>query len=213
MKKLILLILSLITVITMIGCGATVKDIRAKTQSERTDVFREVKTEEALPQGFADVVIKASLKTHLEGHYPYESKERQHGKPEYPFVLNIDGQAVIWKVVGQKDSRSKYNEKGQAIADPEAGEGIKYVLEKKIRLAAGAHRIFLGLPGDDYALETNLILKEGGPYILEFKPVYKSKKGRYSLHKSERFKRHETFMKGIKKYELFLDGSPVVLNS
>ena len=213
MKKLILLVLSFITVIILIGCGVTSKEIRAKTQSERTDVFREVKTEEALPRGFADVVIKASLKTHLEGHYPIESKESQHGKPEYPFVLNIDGQAVIWKVVRQKESRPKYHEKGQAIADPEAGEGMKYVLEKKIRLAAGSHRIFFGLPSDDYALEANLILKEGGPYILEFKPVYKSKKGRYSMHKSERFKRVETFMKGIKKYELFLDGSPIVLNS
>ena len=213
MKKLILLVLSFITVIILIGCGATSKEIRAKTQSERTDVFREVKTEGASPQGFADVVIKASLKTHLEGHYPYESKESQHGKSEYPFLLNIDGQAVIWKVVGQKESRPKYYEKGKAIRDPEGGEGIKYVLEKKIRLAAGSHRVFFSLPSDNYALELNLTLEEGGPYILEFKPVYKYKKGHYSLHKTRRWKRVETFFKGIKKYELFLDGCPVVLNS
>jgi len=208
MKKIILIITTIITGIALFGCGATAKEIRAKSLSERSDVFHEVE-EGTAPKGFVDVVIKASIKTHLEGYYSLESKESIHGKPGYPFVLNIDGQSATWKVNGQKDSQPKYDEKGKTIADPEAGEGMNYILERKIRLAAGPHRIFLGLPEDDYALEANLIFKEGGPYVLEFKPVYKSARKNYSIRKSERMKRNETFLKGINKYDIFLNGNPI----
>lgn len=205
--------LSFITGIALIGCGATAKEIRAKSLSERADVFHEIKEEGMTPKGFVDVVIKASIKTHREGYYAFESKESLHGKPGYPFVLNIDGQAETWKVEGKKDNTPKYDDQGKAIPDSEAGEGVKYVLEKKIRVAAGSHRIFLGLPEDDYALETDLILKEGGPYVLEFKPVYKSERKHYSIRKAERFKRNETYLKGIKKFDLFLDGNPLSITS
>ena len=214
MTKLILLVPLLITGLALIGCGATTKEIRAKTQSERTDVFREVTTEGTPPQGFVDIVIRSSIKTHIEGCYPFEPKESLHGKPGYPFILNIDGQAVTWNVDGQTDSKPKHDKNGQAIADPEAGEGIKYVLEKKIRLnGGGAHNIFFGLPEEEYALEVDLLFNDGQSYVLEFKPVYNAAKGRYSIRKSERFKECEAFIKGIKKYEVFLDGSPIMLKS
>ncbi len=204
MKKMIQLMLSFITGITLIGCGATAKEIRAKSLSERSDVFHEVKEEGITPKGFVDVVIKASIKTHLEGYYALESKESLHGKPGYPFVLNIDGQSATWKVDGQKDIKPKYDEKGKTIPDPEAGEGMKYVLEKKIRLTAGSHRLFFGLPEDDYAFEADILLKEGELNILEFQPVYKSKRMPYRM---------PTFLKGIQRYEMFLDGNPIQLKS
>ena len=213
MRKTFFVITMLIAGITLLGCGATTKEIRAKTLGEKTDIFHEVKGESTAPQGFADVVIKASIKTHHEGYYILESKESLHGKKGYPFVINIDGQAVTWKADGQGDNKPKYDGQGKAIADPEAGDGIQYVIEKKIRLAAGPHRIFLGLPEDDYAVETTLILKEGGPYVLEFKPVYKSKRKHYSIRKAERFKRNETYLKGIKKFDTFLDGNPIPITS
>ncbi len=74
---------------------------------------------------------------------------------------------------------------------------MKYILERKIRLAAGPHKIFLGLPEDNYALESNIIFKEGFPYVLEFKPVYRTKRMPHSI---------PTFLHGIDKYEIFLDG-------
>lgn len=200
MKKMIQIMLSFITGIVLIGCGATAKEIRAKSLSERTDVFREVKDESTPPKGFADVSITASIKTHLEKYYVLESKESLHGKPGYPFVLNIDGQSVTWTVDGQKDSQPKYDEKGKTIPDPEAGEGIKYILEKKIRLTAGSHRLFFGLPEDDYAFEVDILLKEGELNILEFQPVYKSKRMPYRM---------PTFLKGIQKYEMILNGNPI----
>jgi len=33
---------------------------------------------------------------------------------------------------------------------PEGGEGMRYVLDKTIRLAAGPHHVVFGVPYDDY---------------------------------------------------------------
>ncbi len=179
------------------NAAANEKEITAKSQGDRTDVFSEVKEEGIPPKGFADLVIKASIKTHLEGYYILESKEFLHGKPEYPFVLNIDGQGVLWKADGQRHIVPAYDDKGKANTDPEAGEGMKYVLEKRIRLAAGSHRIFFGLPEDKYSVEVEIALKEGESAVLEFKPVYRYKTRPYRI---------PTFLNGIKGYEVFWDG-------
>ena len=56
-----------VMILILIGCGAAAKEIRIKTQTERTDVFTEVKNTDALSQGFAVLTIKATIKTHLEG--------------------------------------------------------------------------------------------------------------------------------------------------
>ena len=80
--------------------------------------------------------------------------------------------------------------------DPEAGEGIKYVLEKKIQLRAGTHKVFLGLPNEDYFKEFEIMLQEGKTYTLEFKPIYK-----YKTQPT----RIPSFKKGIKEYEVYLN--------
>jgi len=212
MKQVMIPIVLLIIGIALTGCGVTAKEIKAKSFGERTDIFYEAREEGVPHKGFVDVVIKASIKTHREGYYVLESKKSLHGKAGYPFVLNIDGQSVTWKVDGHEDLKPKYDEKGKAVPDPEAGDGIRYVLEKKLRLTAGSHRLFFGLPEDDYALEADILLKEGELNILEFKPVYKSERKYYSIRKSERMKRNETFLKGIRKYEMFLNGNPICIN-
>ncbi len=121
--------------IILTGCGVATKDIARMSQSEKTDVFTEVISGESAPAGYGDVVIKASLKTPLAGYYPLESKSSARGKEIYPFVLNMDGQAVHWQVEGQKHVLPEYVY-GKTSRDPEAGEGMKYLLEKKVRLAA-----------------------------------------------------------------------------
>jgi len=184
----------------LIGCGAAAKEIRVKTQNERTGVFTEIKNADAPARGFAVLTIKAIIKTHLEGYYSLESKDSLHGKPSYPFLINIDGQAETWKVDGQKESLPLYDKDGKTSHDPEAGEGIKYVLEKKIGLRAGTHKVFLGLPADDYFKEVEITLQEGNTYILEFKPVYKYK---------TRPTRIPTFKEGIKEYEAYLNNTRV----
>jgi len=184
------LILALITGLILIGCGATAKEIRAKSLSERTDVFREVKEEGAPPNGFVDVVIKASIKTHLEGYYLLEPDTR-HGKPEYPFVLNIDGQAVTWEVAGQVEDSPKYDEKGRK--NPEGGKGMRYNLIKKLQIKPGLHKIFFALPGENKSAEITITLNERELSVLEFKPIYYRYDGR------------PTFEKGVSRFEVFLN--------
>ena len=178
--------------ITLVGCGTAAKQIQMKSQGERMDVFSEVKDESAPPKGFVDLIIKASIKTHLESYYILESKESLHRKQGYPYVFNLDGQAVIWRVEGQKEVTPAYDENGKRI--PEGGEGMRYILEKKIRLAAGAHKIFFGLPEEDYFEEIEITLKEGKLHALEFKPVYRKDN-----------RRIQSFLHEIKSYEVFLD--------
>lgn len=193
---------SVVLMITMLsGCGAAARTIAARSASERSDVFTEVAGNEAVPSGYADVLITANIKTHLEGYYRGESKASAHGKEAYPFLINIDGQAVLWKAEGKKHELPTYVNGGTS-KDPEAGEGIKYVLNKKIRLRVGSHKLFFGLPEDDYYREVVINVKEGEAQTLEFKPEYKYK---------TRPTRIPTYMQGVSRYryEILINGNPV----
>jgi hypothetical protein len=55
-----------------------------------------------------------------------------------------------------------------------------------------------GLPFEDYYTEVKVSLKEGELHNLEFQPVYAM--GRRGVH---------TFHHGIKRYEVFLDGTQI----
>jgi len=181
----------------MVGCGTAGKTIIVKSQSERADVFQEISVTEAIPAGYADLMIRASIKTHVEGYYGEEPKESAHGKETYPFLINIDGQAVLWKVAGKKHELP-LNVNGITSRDPEAGSGIKYILEKRVRLAAGTHRVFFGLPEEPYYTEADIAVASGSTNVLEFKPKY------WHKHVSTRI---PTFFKGINKYDVVLNGS------
>jgi len=190
-----LLILAVLT-----GCGTAAKEIQVRSQIDKTGVFTEVNDATPPAQGFVTLTIKASIKSHLVGYYALESRESVHGKPSYPFLVNIDGQSVIWTVEGYKDSLPLYDKGGKTSHDPDAGEGIKYVLEKKVWLRAGVHKVFLGLSTDDYFKEVDITLKEGESPMLEFKPIYKYKT--YPV-------RISTYLKGIKEYEAYLNNTRI----
>ena len=186
-----------VLVMVLIGCGTTAKEIQMKSQGEKAGVFVEVKDGEPIPQGFVNLTIKATVKTHLEGYYVFESKKSPHGKSTYLFLVNIDGQSSTWQVKGVKETVPLYDKDGKTNRDPDAGEGIKYVLEKRLRLNAGTHKIFIGLPADDYFKKIEISLTEGDVYTLEFRPVYKYK---------TRPTRIPRFEQGIKEFEVFLNG-------
>jgi hypothetical protein len=179
--------------IVLTACGMTSKMIAKESQSERTDIFKEVIGGETTPAGYGDVIIKTNIKTHLEGYYILEQKDI-HGKPGYPFLINIDGQASLWKVDDVKDIKPAYDKDEGSSHDPEAGEGMKYVLEKRIRLAAGLHKVFFGLPEESYYRMTDITVEDGKLYVLEFKPHYGY------THKPAR----ATFLKGTSNYEVVL---------
>jgi hypothetical protein len=197
MKKFLASAVAILASAYLLGCGATAKETQRKAESSQTDIFTEISDGEPIPKGFADLTIEAKLKTHVEGYYILESRESLHGKQAYPFLFNIDGQAVQWKVDGVKDIKPVYEGEGRTSRDPEAREGVKYVLSKKVRLAAGAHKVFFGLPEENCYTEFDITLTEGETSMLELRPVY-----RYKTHPT----RIPTFLKGIERYEVFLNG-------
>jgi hypothetical protein len=178
--------------IILVGCGAATKEIARMSQSARTDVFTEVPAEGTVLAGFGNLIIRASLKTPLAGYYFLESKRSAQGKAVYPFLINIDGQAVLWQVEGRKHLLPEYVD-GKTSRDPEAGEGMKYVLEKKIQLVAGSHKVFFGLPDQPYYTTADISVKSGGLYVLEFKPDYKYRTSPTRI---------PIFLRGVKKFEV-----------
>jgi len=196
MNKTSIILFSALLVALLWGCGSALKQINAKSLSTRSDVFVEIKNDEAIPSGYSDVIIKVSIKTPPTGYYLWESKDSFSGKPGFPFIFNIDGQAVAWKIDGQEEITPPYDEKGERI--PDGGRGIRYILNKKIRLTTGSHKLFLGVPEAEYAREFVIFVKDGVS-TLEFKPVYRGDHQRTA----------PSFINGIHTFELFCDGSPV----
>jgi len=174
MRRTAVLLVVSVAGVLLAGCATTSQFMKARSQGARSDVFEEVGEKDTVPGEYALLEIRASVKTHVEGYYPIESKDSLHGKKGYPFVLNIDGQAVVWKVDGREETIPIHFEKGGR--NPEGGTGVRYEIRKKIRLAAGAHRVFFGLPAADYYREFDVTLKEGKSYTLAFEPVYKKQR-------------------------------------
>ena len=159
MNKTSVILISVLLAATFSGCGSVLKEINAKSVSARSDVFVEIKNDEVIPGGYANVIIKVFVKTPPAGYYLWESTDSFSGKPGFPFVFNIDGQAAVWKIDGQEEITSPYDEKGERI--PDGGRGVRYILNKKIRLATGPHKLFLGIPEDEYAREFVIFVKHG----------------------------------------------------
>jgi len=174
MRRTAVVLVASVAGVLLAGCMTTSQFMKARSQGARTDVFEEVGEKDTVRRGYALLEIRASIKTHTEGFYLLESRDSLHGKKGYPFVLNIDGQAVVWKVDGREETIPIHFEKGGR--NPEGGTGVRYEIRKKIRLAAGPHRMFFGLPAEDYYREFDVTLKEGKSYNLTFEPVYKKQR-------------------------------------
>lgn len=198
MNKTSVILFSALLIALFSGCGTALKEINAKSLSTRSDVFVEIKDDEAIPTGHSDVIIKVSIKTRPTGYYLWEPKDSFSGKPGFPFIFNIDGQASVWNVDGQEEITPPYDEKGNII--PDGGRGMRYILNKKIRLKTGLHKLFLGVPEDEYAREFVIFVKDEVS-ILEFKPVYRGGHRRPAPP--------WPFVHGIRAFELFCDGSPI----
>jgi hypothetical protein len=157
---------------------------------EHGNVFEELKDSNPIP-GWSVLIIRASIKTPREGYYLFESKHFLHGKSEYPFVFNIGGQGVTWMAKGRPDTE-------QRIVDfkrnPEGGEGVKYQLEKRIKLKPGSYKIYLGLTEENFQKEIDISLLEGKTSILDFTPIYQ--RDRVSGY---------TFYKGIHDFKVYLN--------
>ena len=194
MKKLCLLILA-ISLIS--GCAESSALIKANSTSLRTDVFEELTNGATAPQGYVDVRVTATFKTHKPGIF---SAKDIHGTPDYKLLLNIDGQAVMLQ-----GSLQKENSEPMKLIDPEAGDGIRYRFSKNLRLKAGLHKVVVALPDDEIAIAREITLKEGNHNNLVVEPIYSTKPGkrRLGMYSST------SFSEGIRSLRVMFNGKEV----
>ena len=170
------------------GCRGRPK--LAVATPQRTDVFAEVKSPSQPPEGMVDLTIKASVKTPVPGFYLFGWK--QPSEKGFPFELNVDGQEITWRVKGTREDTPVSGPSGKL---PEGGEGIRYTLEKTIRLPAGPHHVVFGVPFEDYYTEVKISLEQGKHHTLAFEPVY-----------AMGWRAYPTFIEGISRTAVYLDG-------
>lgn len=197
MKVKIFAVLAGMLSLVLAGCGASGVAVKYPVPGDEGAVFREIKADEKPAGGNAVLVVAASIKTHQDGYYLLESRQSRHGKETYPFKFNIDGQTVVWDVAGIPDRQPAYDAQGKTSRDPQARDGMKYMLEKRITLKTGTHRICFSLPEEDYSITVDIRVEEGRENRIEFKPVYRQKDFPVRI---------PTFLKGIERYEVFMNG-------
>lgn len=194
MKKLCLLIMA---ISLLSGCAESSALIKANSTSLRTDVFEELTGTAIAPQGYVDLRVTATLKTHKPGIF---SAKDIHGTPDYKLLLNIDGQAVQLQ-----GSLQKENSEPMKLVDPEAGDGIRYRFSKNIRLKAGTHRVVVALPDDEIAVAREFTLNAGERNSLVVEPVYSTKPGkrRTGMYSTT------SFTEGIRSLRIMLNGKEI----
>ena len=152
------------------GCVNSTELIKANNISTRNDVFQELTDRGSIPQGYADLLIAFSMKTHNPGIY---SAKDIHGTPDYKLLLNIDGQ-----VVQLQGSLRMENIETMVHRDTEVGEGMRYRFNKHLRLNAGTHKVVIAIPADDLAIEREITLTDGSSNNLTLEPVYSTTPGK-----------------------------------
>lgn len=200
MKRTVSCAAAMILALTLAACAVNKEGIIAKGQSAGPEVFSELNNGGMPPAGYADLTVRASLKAYPKDHFLIDPERPAEVVSAYPFVLNIGGQGVVWKVEGTTETVPVYDERGKRA--PEGGEGIRYSIEKKVRVPAGTHTVFFGVPEEGYAAEEVVSLAGGTRNVIEFKPVYRRAHRGPSGRVSD-------FAHGLAKYEVYLNGTAV----
>ena len=179
----------------MAGCAGNDRLVKDMSLSTIQNIFQEIEENVSPVPGYADLRIFSSLKTHK----PYSIKDI-HGTPDFKLLLNIDGQAVLLRGSLQKEISEP-----RKLADPEAGDGIRYRFSKSLRLKAGIHRIVVVIPDDGIVVEKNITLSEGSSNDLVLEPIYKTTPGM----RRPRVGNTTSFMGGIRDIRLTFNGRSI----
>jgi hypothetical protein len=194
MEKLIIIIFMASFIIS--GCAPN--KIAIMSVEGRNDVFQNAAYNEQVPVGFAVLTIVSTLKIRESGGFLWSKPP--HGTPEQSLLLNIDGQ--ITRVRG--DLTKEQTKSGEPW-NPEAGKGIRYFFEEKLRLKPGRHRVFAALPQNEVYFDREIAIREDTDNILELAPVYgKRKVGRLPDINAE-----TSFYEGIRGFRGYLNGKEI----
>lgn len=188
---------------TLVGCAGNKELIKEMSTSVTQNVFQEVENNVPIPNGYCDLQISSSLKTHVPGFYAVKDN---HGTPDFKLLVNIDGQAIFLRGDLQKENRELT---GQAA--PESGDGIRYLFSKKLRLKAGTHKIYAAIPDDGISIVREISLVEGDVNNLVLEPLYNHgrKLERFSAEKRPGVGIPRSFKDGLSGIRLTSNGREI----
>lgn len=193
-KTLVAGILVVLILGTVLACSST----RDQCISRGVDPIATADTvgKEHIPpaRGFSVLHIDFSVKTHKPG---MGFMNDAHGKPEYRVHVTIDGQTTLLQGILFEE-----NSEANGLADPEAGDGIRYRFRESFRLEAGTHRIAVAIPEDSIAVERDVTLADGNASSLVIEPLYGTTPGKRCPGAFNT----TSFKQGIRGVRLLLDG-------
>jgi hypothetical protein len=177
------------------GCAGSAELLKRAERPERSNVYMVVTNSTPPEQGFADLTIRASVKTHSAGQFPLGKDS--HGTSDYVLLVNIDGEPL--RIPG-----APAIEEGLSDAErhPEAGDGTRYLFRAHLRLKAGSHRVIVALPGDRVAVQRDILLDERTDSVLEVSPSYYSDRSQTGPGSAGA----TSFKEGIGGLDLMLNG-------
>lgn len=193
MKKLRLFALGALFAV-LAGCAGNSQSALKQETGKGGEVYSEIAKGGGAPEGYADLTVSASIKTHSQrASFVPDS----HGSTSYLLLVSIDGQPV--PVPGEARLEKK---EGSPFTDPEAGKGVRYLFTKTLRLQAGTHEVKVSLPEDAVSIGHDITLASGSANRLVLKPVYrpaggKPRPGFYGV---------TTFKEGISRIQMALNG-------
>lgn len=193
MKKLGLLTLGAMLAV-LAGCAGSPQAALKQDVAKGGEVFQEMARGGAAPEGYADLTVTASIKTHKQR--PSLQRDR-HGSADYTLIISVDGEVVAVTGEGRPE-----RVEASPFADPEAGKGMRYLFSKTLRLRAGTHKIAVSLPEDQVGVVHDITLGSGSANKLVLQPVYASVAGK----PRPGFIGATTFKEGISRMQVALNG-------
>ena len=186
---------ALLITLAFFGCAHVTQERIIQRASEEASSFEEINEKDSqLPEGHSELLVKAWIKIPKKETYLINKKPPRKENSEYPFVLNINGQGVLWAVNCTFDEQGMY---AYNKRNPEGGDGLMCRLEKRIRLRSGSYRIYFGLPEEEFETEVAISLADGSSNVLEFRPIY------WKPGDNRRM-----FWNGISSFDIFFNGKP-----
>jgi hypothetical protein len=163
--------------------------------SEEASSFKEINGEyKQLPEGYSELLIKASIKIPQKQFYLIKPRPPRRENSQYPFVLNINGQGVLWQVNCTLDEQRMYVHNKR---NPEGGVGLMCRLEKRIHLKSGSYKVYFGVPEEEFEIEVPILLTDRFSSVLEFEPIY----WQGGDHRRK-------FWNGISTFDIIFNGKP-----
>jgi hypothetical protein len=190
----------LLTTLVFFGCAHVTQEHIMQKASEGGSSFEEMNEQDKqLPEGYSELFIKAWIKIPKKETYLIKKKPPRKENSEYPFVLDINGQGVLWGVNCPFDEQRTYVHNKR---NPEGGEDLMCRLEKRTRLRSGSCKVYLGLPEEEFETEVAISLAKGSSNVLEFRPIYWKPGDNI-----------RSFWNGISGFDIFFNGKPYVCHA